>query len=100
MEKQIIHSVDVTLSLTYNLDFDAGRVLTSLILQDNLVIPWVFPLCDVNGQAGLVAIRFSMDTMSRLQNDLTKKDKENYTWGFKLKCLRLNENYTITAGDI
>lgn len=63
-------STTVLWRLTDNLDLDTGRVFASLILQDYLVVAAVLPLCDFNRQAGLVAVRFSSDTMARLKDHL------------------------------
>lgn len=56
--------------LTDNLDFEARGGFASLILQDYLVIASVLPLCDINCQACLVAIRFSADPVTSLKNHL------------------------------
>lgn len=50
--------------LTDNLDLDAGRGLPCFVLQDNLVVPSVFPLRDVNCQARLIAVSLSSDTIT------------------------------------
>ena len=57
-------------SLTDNFDSDAGCGLTSLILQNYLIVACVFSLCDLNCEACLVAMRFSSDTVAWIKNHL------------------------------
>ena len=71
------------LSLTYDLDFETGSGLSCLVLQDDLVVPRVLPLCHLDGEAGVVGVRFSMHTVARLQDDLSqsqnKRERERIT---------------------
>lgn len=58
------------LPLTYDLDLDIGGVLSSLVLQDYLVVACVLSLSDVNGQTGVVSKRLCSHPVSRVQNHL------------------------------
>lgn len=58
------------LPLTYDLDLDIGGVLSSLVLQDYLVVACVLSLSDVNGQTGVVSKGLCSHPVSRVQNHL------------------------------
>lgn len=86
--------------LTYNLDSDAGCGLTSLILQDYLVVAAVLSLCDVNRQAGLVTECFSSDTMARVKNYLEQKRQKKLHVSLESEVVSKDYWMTFKAGNI
>lgn len=56
--------------LTHNFDFNAGCVLSGLILKDDLVVPSVFSFSDINGEAGVVCECLRTNSVSCIEDDL------------------------------
>lgn len=89
----------VVRQLTDNLDFEARGGFASLILQDYLVIASVLPLCDINSQACLVAIRFSTDPVTSLKNHLGTSVKHEYWIQIKRRNLDISVCSVAALGE-